>query len=139
MEHHDERGHHHNQDIQMNMRLPETELDAYISAHMEKFEEAKRKWADCSLEEWKDGANGICSVVVEKFLLLIRPVEIHAMFGAVLDSVKSHFMSKMTLYTSLSDKCNDRMGLIDERNAELDKMRKDMGNGAGGLVGVKLE
>lgn len=38
--------------------LNNSNIDAYIAAHLERFEESKRKWADCSVEEWKAGADG---------------------------------------------------------------------------------
>ena len=55
------------------------DLDAYISAHLEKFEESKRKWADCSLEDWKAGAEGE-SMVINIFFATKRYRRVNQVF-----------------------------------------------------------
>jgi hypothetical protein len=35
------------------------DLDACVGARIEAYEQAKKKWANCSLEEWKAGADGM--------------------------------------------------------------------------------
>lgn len=39
-------------------RLFGQELDAYIDAHGDTYEQAKKKWAECSMDEWRNGAEG---------------------------------------------------------------------------------
>ena len=34
------------------------DLDKYISEHLDAYDEAKKKWSECSAEEWQAGAEG---------------------------------------------------------------------------------
>ena len=34
------------------------DLDTYVEAHVGAYEEAKKKWAGCSMEQWTAGADG---------------------------------------------------------------------------------
>ena len=34
------------------------DLDTYLDAHVEAYEVAKRKWTECSMDEWTKGADG---------------------------------------------------------------------------------
>ena len=40
-------------------RLLGQNLDAYVDAHSDAYDLAKKKWTECSLDEWKAGADGI--------------------------------------------------------------------------------
>ena len=35
------------------------ETDMFINAHLDAYEDAKKKWANCSIDEWKAGADGM--------------------------------------------------------------------------------
>lgn len=39
-------------------RLLGHDLDAYASAHVSTYEASKTRWSECTIEEWKDGADG---------------------------------------------------------------------------------
>ena len=39
-------------------RLLGQDLDIYVEAHVEAYEQAKKKWSECSMDEWKVGADG---------------------------------------------------------------------------------
>lgn len=41
-------------------RLLGQDLDEYVEKHYETYLEAKKKWAECDIEEWKAGADGLC-------------------------------------------------------------------------------
>jgi hypothetical protein len=34
------------------------DVDAYVNEHLEVYEEAKKKWEGCTMEEWVAGADG---------------------------------------------------------------------------------
>lgn len=36
------------------------DLDAYADTHKSAYEVAKKKWTECTMEEWTAGADGIC-------------------------------------------------------------------------------
>lgn len=40
-------------------RLLGQDLDVYVEGHTEAYEQAKKKWTECTTEEWKAGADGI--------------------------------------------------------------------------------
>ena len=39
-------------------RLLGQDLDAYVDAHTEAYEQARKKWTECTIDEWKAGADG---------------------------------------------------------------------------------
>lgn len=39
-------------------RLLGQDLDTYVDTHVDAYDQAKKKWAECSNEEWKAGADG---------------------------------------------------------------------------------
>lgn len=39
-------------------RLLGHDLDVYVNDHMSTYEDAKKKWTDCTMEEWTAGADG---------------------------------------------------------------------------------
>lgn len=40
-------------------RLFGQDLEAYIDVNANNYEQSKKKWAECSMEEWRAGADGI--------------------------------------------------------------------------------
>lgn len=40
-------------------RLFGQDLDAYVDAHADTYEQAKKKWTECTVEEWRAGADGM--------------------------------------------------------------------------------
>lgn len=34
------------------------DVDEYVAIHVERYEAAKRRWTECSREEWEKGADG---------------------------------------------------------------------------------
>ena len=38
------------------------DFDTYVEAHLDAYDHAKRKWSDCTIEEWKAGADGMDAV-----------------------------------------------------------------------------
>lgn len=45
-------------DVHALHRLLGHDLDAYVNTHMSTYEDAKKKWTDCTMEEWTAGADG---------------------------------------------------------------------------------
>ena len=43
-------------------RLLGQDLDTCVEAHADAYEQAKKKWADCPLEEWVKGGDGMLFV-----------------------------------------------------------------------------
>ena len=62
--------------------------------------------------------------------------EITNSFAALLDTVRSHLISKISLYANLEARCARQMQEIEDNKRELGKVRKEMESGAGGVVGV---
>lgn len=48
------------------------DLDAYMDAHLRDYEEARKKWAECTIDEWQAGADG--SVPLLLHLAALEPV-----------------------------------------------------------------
>lgn len=70
------------------------ELDAYVNAHVEAYNESKKKWSDCSMDEWKSGADGAynyfvpCSFVSEEAIKRGENSELTSKFAQMLDFVR---------------------------------------------------
>ncbi|KAI0926632.1 hypothetical protein AcV7_005523 [Taiwanofungus camphoratus] len=97
------------------------ELDVYVEAHVEAYDQAKRKWANCSMEEWNDGAR-----------------ELTVKFAKMLDFVKDHLASKLTLYASLHSSIAAHRAILSERDQTLQDARKSLIREGENVVGGNL-
>lgn len=63
----------------------------YLDQHMEKYEASVKKWSECSLDEWKAGAERRSLLVW--FINLVTPnlIEISGLFTKIIDFVSRFF------------------------------------------------
>ncbi|KAF8589851.1 hypothetical protein K439DRAFT_1657690 [Ramaria rubella] len=84
---------HHRDDVRQDPQLRGFlghDVDDYLVSHTDRYETAKKRWSDCSREEWERGADEL----VDKF-------------AKVFDFVKEHVKRKVTLYAALHVKIDD--------------------------------
>ncbi|OBZ66422.1 hypothetical protein A0H81_13695 [Grifola frondosa] len=89
------------------------DMDAYVDSHMDAYEQARKKWSECSMDEWTTGAD-----------------ELAGKFTKMLDFVKDHMTSKLTLYASFITKYQHivRFFLIEKiRSNKLEKAWSERG------------
>ncbi|KZT01593.1 uncharacterized protein LAESUDRAFT_815771 [Laetiporus sulphureus 93-53] len=94
------------------------ELDAYLRIHVEAYEEAKKKYSECSLDDWKAAAE-----------------EIAGKFAKMIDFVKDHMNSKLILYASLHSAVADHRAILSEREQTLKGARESLVRESGNVVG----
>ncbi|KIP09765.1 hypothetical protein PHLGIDRAFT_126068 [Phlebiopsis gigantea 11061_1 CR5-6] len=102
-------------------RLLGTSLDAYVQDHSTAYEDAKKKWTECTFEEWMAGADEIA----QKFTKLI-------------DLVKDHMTSKVQVYAALHSKLAAQRTVLVEREQSLKDARETLLRGGGSVVSGKL-
>ncbi len=67
------------------------DLDIWVEAHADVYDQAKKKWSECSMEEWTKGADGTCPYPrVIHSLTLLRP-DLAVRFSKLLDFVCGSF------------------------------------------------
>ncbi|PCH37595.1 hypothetical protein WOLCODRAFT_167619 [Wolfiporia cocos MD-104 SS10] len=94
------------------------DLDAYLEAHVEAYEEAKKKWTECSMDEWKAGADDLASK-----------------FAKMLEFVKEHMTTKLSLYASLHCAVAAHRTTLSEREQTLSDARESLLREGGAVVG----
>ncbi|OCH87588.1 hypothetical protein OBBRIDRAFT_827616 [Obba rivulosa] len=99
-------------------RLLGQDLEAYVDLNVENYEQSKKKWSECPVDEWKAGAD----VLAGKFTKL-------------LDFVKEHMTTKLTLYASLHSTVATHRGILSERDKMLKEAREGLVREGGNVVG----
>ncbi|KAI0349623.1 hypothetical protein OH77DRAFT_1579795 [Trametes cingulata] len=100
-------------------RLLGQDLDIFVEAHADSYEEARKKWTECSMEKWTQGAD-----------------ELAGRFGNMLDFVKDHMTSKLALYASLHTSIAQHKEVLAEREQTLCKARESLVREGGAVVGT---
>lgn len=100
-------------------RLLGQELDKYVDEHLDAYNEARKKWSDCSTEEWQAGAS-----------------ELTAKFGKLLDFVKDHMTAKINLYTTLHAHVTNHRVVLSQREDRLKEARESLVRSGGSVVGT---
>ncbi|KAK7678016.1 hypothetical protein QCA50_018956 [Cerrena zonata] len=99
-------------------RLLGQDLDEYAEKHYERYLETKKKWAECDYEEWKAGAD-----------------EIMGKFTKMIDSVKEHMITKLSLYTTLHSSITDHRTVLADRETDLKNVRESLVRDGANVVG----
>ncbi|CAL1709396.1 unnamed protein product [Somion occarium] len=99
-------------------RLLGQDLDEYSEKHYEAYMEAKNKWSECDLDEWKAGAD-----------------ELASSFAKIIDFVKEHMTAKLSLYTSLHSAIATHRDILSEREQGLKEVRESLVRDGGNVVG----
>ncbi|KAI0640488.1 hypothetical protein C8Q79DRAFT_996420 [Trametes meyenii] len=99
-------------------RLLGQDLDIFAEAHADSYEQARRKWAECSAEEWTKGAD-----------------ELMGRFSKMLDFVKDHMTAKITLYATLHTKIAEHKIVLADRQQALNDARESLVREGGAVVG----
>ncbi|CDO75843.1 hypothetical protein BN946_scf184346.g4 [Trametes cinnabarina] len=93
------------------------DLDIFVEANANSYESARKKWAECSVEEWTKGADDIA---------------MH--FGKMLDYVKDHMTSKLALYVDLHADMDAHKKILSEREQTLKTARENLVREGGAVV-----
>jgi len=56
-------------------RLLGRDANVYMEDHMGKYDAAVKKWTNCTIEEWKEGANGKLDLRLFSFSALTRGLQ----------------------------------------------------------------
>ncbi|GJE97587.1 hypothetical protein PsYK624_138080 [Phanerochaete sordida] len=102
-------------------RLLGRDLDAYVSAHISTYEEAKKKWSECSQDEWVAGAQ-----------------EIADRFTELIDFVKDHMTTKLKLYASLHSTLSTHRTVLSGREDTLKTARESLVRDSDKVVSGRL-
>ncbi|KAI0799984.1 hypothetical protein C8Q74DRAFT_383428 [Fomes fomentarius] len=94
------------------------DLDICVEAHADSYEQARKKWSECSQEEWTRGAD-----------------ELAERFGKLLDFVKEHMTTKLSLYASLQNRISEHRSVLSEREKALNEARESLVREGGAVVG----
>ncbi|PSS34170.1 hypothetical protein PHLCEN_2v1787 [Hermanssonia centrifuga] len=106
-------------------RLLGQELDAYVDTHLESYEQAKKKWAQCSMDEWKTGADGQRAHDV-------RPIEVSSVHPLTLT-----FRTKLALHASLHSTLAAHRTVLSDREDTLKEVRTTLVREGGNVVSGK--
>ncbi|TFK45819.1 hypothetical protein OE88DRAFT_1668670 [Heliocybe sulcata] len=108
-----------------------------MEEHLQVYEDAKHRWTHCSLEEWQAGAEGVW-MESSFFLLgadLSVTLELMGKFGDVMDYVKDHLHTKMSLYASLHSRVEEHKGTLGNRDKILQDVRERLVRQSGNVLG----
>ncbi|PIL29389.1 hypothetical protein GSI_09441 [Ganoderma sinense ZZ0214-1] len=97
------------------------DLDIWVEAHADVYEQARKKWSECSMEEWTKGADD----------LAVR-------FSKLIDFVKDHMSAKLSLYASIQNTISQHKGLLSTREKALVEARECLVREGGAVVGERL-
>ncbi|KAI0686550.1 hypothetical protein C8Q76DRAFT_761452 [Earliella scabrosa] len=95
------------------------DLDIYVEAHADAYEQARKKWAECSVEEWTRGAD-----------------ELSERFAKMVDFVKDHMTAKLSLYASLHTTISEHRTVLAGREKTLNEAKDSLLREGGAVVGV---
>lgn len=93
-----------------------------MDAHLNAYDEAKKKWSECSIDEWRAGAD-----------------ELMTGFAKMLDFVKEHMTTKLTLYASLHSSVSAHRAILADRDQTLKEARESLVREGGNVVGGNIE
>ncbi|KAI0633929.1 hypothetical protein C8Q77DRAFT_1108513 [Trametes polyzona] len=99
-------------------RLLGHDLDIFVEGHADAYEQARKKWSECSVEEWTQGADALAS-----------------RFGKMLDYVKDHMTSKLALYATLHTSIAEHKKVLSEQEQALKDARESLVREGGAVVG----
>ncbi|TCD65260.1 hypothetical protein EIP91_002924 [Steccherinum ochraceum] len=100
-------------------RLLKQDPDKYVEEHLEAYNEARKKWSECSIDEWKAGAD-----------------ELTTKFAKMLDFVKDHMTAKIGLYTTLHAHVTNHRAVLSERDKTLKGAQDNLVRNGASVVGV---
>ncbi|EJD06556.1 uncharacterized protein FOMMEDRAFT_165323 [Fomitiporia mediterranea MF3/22] len=106
------------EDNQALSRFLEVDLEHYVGAHIEKYEAAKKRWTDCSMEDWKAGAK-----------------EMSERFGKLVDFVKDHMTTKLEVHATLHEKVVQHKVVLSERQSMLKDKHERLVKNSGMVIG----
>ncbi|KAH9847983.1 hypothetical protein C2E23DRAFT_889440 [Lenzites betulinus] len=98
-------------------RLLGQDLDIFVEGHADAYEQARKKWAECSVEDWTSGADDLAG-----------------RFGKMLDFVKEHMTSKLALYAALHKNIAEHKNVLSEREQALKEARESLVREGGAVV-----
>lgn len=78
-------------------RLLGQDLDIAVEAHADAYEQARKKWSECSVEEWTKGADGAFSGVSQRALLIFAAAELGERFTKMLDFVSDFLIVRVDM------------------------------------------
>ncbi|KAI0792918.1 hypothetical protein C8Q75DRAFT_751922 [Abortiporus biennis] len=93
-------------------------LERHADKDLEAYMNAKKKWSECTIEEWKAGANDIA-----------------ANFAKMIDYVKDHMTTKLALYANLQSVVEDHRTVLNERETVLRNARDSLVRDGANVVG----
>ncbi|KAJ8514501.1 hypothetical protein ONZ45_g7955 [Pleurotus djamor] len=93
-------------------------VDEYVVANMDKYEEAREKWKSCTMDEWVSGAD-----------------ELAHRFAQMLDFVKDHMTTKIKLFADMNKSVDDHNVILDERKQSLVKAKEQLVKNSGAVLG----
>ncbi|KAH9889570.1 hypothetical protein C8Q73DRAFT_793767 [Cubamyces lactineus] len=94
------------------------DFDVVMEAHADTYQQARKKWSECSVEEWTQGAD-----------------ELAGRFGKMLDFVKGHMTTKLALYASMQTNIDEHKQVLSEREKTLKEARESLVREGGAVVG----
>ncbi|KAF7792231.1 hypothetical protein EIP86_003266 [Pleurotus ostreatoroseus] len=103
-------------------RLLGQDLDAYVDTHTEAYEQARKKWTECTVDEWKAGAD-----------------ELVIKFTKLLDFVKDHMTTKLLLYANLDQALDAHRTVLSKRDDALQDTHATLVKEAGQVIAGKLD
>ncbi|KAI8974033.1 hypothetical protein BD414DRAFT_510165 [Trametes punicea] len=103
-------------------RLLGQDLDIFVEAHADSYEQARKKWAECSMEEWTKGADNLTE-----------------RFGKMLDySIEGEFIlasAKLTLYATLQASIDEHQEGLLNREKVFREARESLVKEGGAVIG----
>ncbi|CCM05377.1 uncharacterized protein FIBRA_07593 [Fibroporia radiculosa] len=97
------------------------DLNAFVEDRVEAYEAAKKKWSECSMEEWKTGAE-----------------EVAGKFASVIGYVKEHMSAKLVLYANLHSVVAAQRSALSERERVLVDARDGLVREGGNVVSQNM-
>ncbi|KAI0323380.1 hypothetical protein GY45DRAFT_1376360 [Cubamyces sp. BRFM 1775] len=114
------------------------DFDVVMEAHADAYQQARKKWSECSAEEWTKGADGtslpLLTQLVVATVVSALP-ELAGRFGKMLDFVNDHMTTKLALYASMQTNIDEHKQVLSERERTLKEARESLVREGGAVVG----
>ncbi|KAI0759397.1 hypothetical protein BD413DRAFT_607566 [Trametes elegans] len=94
------------------------DLEIIVEGHADSYQQSRKRWAECSAEEWTQGADGLAT-----------------RFSQLLDFVKDHMTAKLALYATMETTISDHKAVLAEREKTLKEARESLVREGGAVVG----